>query len=389
MLRVLVPALQVGPGQTGVGTYTLELVRALTRLPQGEDPDEFVVAAPHPESFGFLQGRRGFQVEPLPLWREDSWGRMLALHTAVPRMAERLGVDLVMGVNFLAPLWGRFAASVVVHDLTFVHFPETMPPAKRIYYRMTVRRSIRRARIVFVTTDCMRRELLAFEPTARGRIRIAPGGVSPTYLATGDADEDGRDRLTRRPRQHFLFVGTLEPRKNLERLVAAHGGLCRFDPDFPALRVVGGQGWEDAGIRRTIRDHPDPSRLHILGYCPPEDLRREYDEALALVFPSLYEGFGLPAVEAMARGCPVLTSRGIATAEVAGEAALLVDPLDGADLERGLRRLACDVDLRRRLSEAGRSRVREFTWERCARSVREAVHEALISSAPGNWKGRR
>lgn len=172
-----------------------------------------------------------------------------------------------------------------------------------------------------------------------------------------------------------MFVGTLEPRKNLARLLAAHGNLCRQDSGFPGLRVVGGKGWEDEGIWEAVAGHPDPDRLHLLGYRSPEELIAEYDHALAFVFPSLYEGFGLPVLEAMARGCPVLTSRGIATEEVAQGAALLVDPREIGDIERGLHRLAVDPSLRRRLRVAGRSRVAEFSWERCARLTLEGLRE--------------
>ena len=386
MRRFLVPALQVGPGQTGVGVYTLELIRALSQATL--DDEEFVVAAPHPREFDFLQGIEGFSVEPIQLLRDDSWGRMMATHTTVPRVAERLGVDLVMGVNFIAPLWGRFATSVLVHDLTFHHYPATMPRMKRLYYQFVVRRSIRRSKVVFVTTKTMARELAEYEPGAVRKIRIAPGGVPSAYLVNGEEERRGRSRRQGRPRSSFLFVGTLEPRKNLERLLTAHAALCRFDPDFPALRVVGGRGWEDAGIRRTILAHPDPSRLQILGYCHPSELKEEYDGALALLFPSLYEGFGLPALEAMARGCPVLTSKGIATAEVTEDAALLVDPLDGGELERAMRRLADDSSLRDRLAAAGLNRARSFTWERGAEKTLRALREPDLLPARGDQVGR-
>jgi alpha-1,3-rhamnosyl/mannosyltransferase len=125
--------------------------------------------------------------------------------------------------------------------------------------------------------------------------------------------------------------------------------------------------------------HPAPERLIHLGYTSREQLAAEYDRALALVFPSVYEGFGLPILEAMARGCPVLTSRGIATEEVAGGAAWLVDPLDTGDLERGLHRLATDPNLRLRLAREGRARVREFSWTSCARSTLAGLRELALA----------
>lgn len=374
MLRVYVPALQVAPGLTGVGTYTLELIRGMSRQLEG---DKLLVGAPYPEFFRFLLELDGVEVVPLKLPAAGPFGRMLATQTVVPLQAQRLSADVVLGPNFFAPLWGRFRTAVMVHDLTFRRHPETMALAKRSYYRMMVRRSLRRASVVLVSTRTVARELIEFAPEIESRIWLTPEGVSPGYLENGDCREVTRRRPSGRRRRHFLFVGTLEPRKNLARLLGAHGSLCRSDPDFPALRVVGGKGWEDEGIQRAIRGHSDPSRLHRLGYCEPDRLKAEYDSALALVFPSLYEGFGLPALEAMARGCPVLTSLGIATEEVAGGAALLVDPLDQGEIERGLARLATDRELRNSLAEAGCRRAAEFSWERCAERTLDGLRALM------------
>lgn len=385
MLRVLIPALQVGPGQTGVGGYTLELVRALAPL---VDParEEIVVAAPALEPFGFLVGKAGLRLAEISLPGKGGRGRMMATHTRVPALAERLGVDVVLAPNFIAPARGRFARAVTVHDLTFWRHPETMPRAKRLYYRAAVGASLRRAARVFVDSRTVGEELLEFAPHVAGKVRLAPLGVAPGFLENGDRKETDVDAPWATRREHFLFVGTLEPRKNLVRLLIAHGNQCRLDPEFPKLQLVGGKGWEDRAILRAIAGHPDPSRVVRLGYCSVARLRDEYDRALALLFPSLYEGFGLPILEAMTRACPVLTSRGIATEEVAGDAALLVDPLDVGAIERGMRDLASDPGLRRRLSAAGPMRARRFSWDRCARATLEGLRE--LSRPPGGAEVR-
>ncbi|HEX9900970.1 MAG TPA: glycosyltransferase, partial [Candidatus Methylomirabilis sp.] len=250
MLRIFLPALQVGPGLTGVGVYTLELIRGLAHQPL--DGEEIVVGAPFPEWFDFLQGIDGFRVEPLPLPRADAWGRMLATHTVVPRLAAQLDADWLVGPNFIAPLWGRCDTAVMVHDLAFRRFPGTTTRAKRLYYQMLVRRSVRRARLIFVSTETVGREITEYAPAAAGKIWRTPEGVSPSYLANGDRGEHPDPAQTRRD---LLFVGTLEPRKNLARIVSAHGNVCRRRPGFPRLRIVGGRGWIDEGIHRAMRDH--------------------------------------------------------------------------------------------------------------------------------------
>jgi alpha-1,3-rhamnosyl/mannosyltransferase len=221
---------------------------------------------------------------------------------------------------------------------------------------------------VLVSTRTVGRELAEFEPSVASRIRTAPLGVSSTHLETVP------DR--KRPSDgDFLCVGTLEPRKNLARVLTAHGRLCRQDPDFPGLRLVGASGWGSAKVEEALSGHPDPGRVRRLGYCSDEELVVEYRRARALIFCSLYEGFGLPLVEAMHHGCPVLCSRGTALAEVAGDAGLLVDPLEPGEIEQGMRALATDRALRERLSVAGRARAKRFTWVECARRTVDALRE--------------
>ena len=187
MLRVFIPALQVGPGLTGVGMYTRELLRAMVDQPR--DDLDIVVAAPHPAELSFLDDVEGIRLLPLRLTRDDPWGRMLANHTVVPQIARRVESDVVLAPNFVAPLWGGFATAVMVHDLAFVRFPGTTTRAKRTYYRFLVRRSVRRARRIFVSTRTVAEELVEFEPTTADRIRLTPEGVAPTFLAQEDEDE--------------------------------------------------------------------------------------------------------------------------------------------------------------------------------------------------------
>lgn len=370
MLRIYFPGLQIGPGMTGVGVYARDLLRALGDA--GGGGHHWIVGAPYPELLSNLGDTPGFEIDPLALRRDDPWGRMWAMHTAVADAAQRHRADVVLSPNFITPARGRFARVVLVHDLTFHRFPGTTPRLKRHYYRILVRHCVRRAARVLVTTRTIGAELAAWEPRATGKIRRIGGGVSPAFLANG-GPTTGADRLRRPPRKNFLFVGTLEPRKNLARVLAAHGRLCRQDPTFPALELVGGKGWRDDAIHRALGDHPDPARVLRRGYGTAEDLREAYDSALALVFPSLYEGFGLPLLEAMARGCPVLTSRGIATEEVAGDAALLVDPHDMGEIERGMARLASDATLREELAARGQQRVHRWDWAHSARAVLDAL----------------
>jgi alpha-1,3-rhamnosyl/mannosyltransferase len=294
--------------------------------------------------------------------------RAIALHGLVPRLARQRRTDLVLSPNFVAPMAGRCRSAVVVQDLAFVHLPSTIPAARRWYYHAVVRPSIRRAPAVLVSTRRMAEEVADYDPSVASRIRIAPLGVSPTHLANvSDAP--------RGPLGDLLCVGTLEPRKNLARVLTAHGRLCRRYSDFVGLRIVGARGWGRREADDALELHPAPEKVAFLGYLDDDALAAEYRRACGLVFCSLYEGFGLPLVEAMAHGCPVICSRSTALEEVAAGAAILADPFSTGEIEHAMLRLVEDRELRERLGRAGRRRAREFSWADCARRTADALHE--------------
>jgi alpha-1,3-rhamnosyl/mannosyltransferase len=351
---------------TGVATYVRELVRAWGNCPSAP---ELVVATLEPAAFETLARPGVVKVWPIERRIGSEIGRAVALNLQIPRIAREAGADVILAPNFLAPRWtGGIPTALVVQDLAFRRFPSTVPFARRLYYGSCAGASIRSASLLMVTTQTMGAELREFEPSVASRIRTTPLGVSSTHLET----VSGRNRPSD---GSFLCVGTLEPRKNLARVLAAHGRLCRRFPDFPPLRLIGAAGWGSGEVESALSGHPDPRRVVRIGYCSDEELVVEYRRARALVFCSLYEGFGLPIVEALHHGCPILCSRGTALAEVAGGAAILADPTEIGEIERGMRVLATDAGLRARLSRLGQARAPRFTWAGCARRTIDALEE--------------
>jgi glycosyltransferase involved in cell wall biosynthesis len=257
------------------------------------------------------------------------------------------------------PPTGRRPLVATVHDLAFRHFPEAYPAAGRRYHERSARIVADEAARVLVPSEATARDLAELYGVDRGRVRITPLGVE----VPAEPDHAGAERLLRDlgVRGRFLLaVGTLEPRKNLPRLLGAFGQVSGELPEH-WLVVVGPVGW---GPR--LRPTWDSVRVKLAGPVGDSLLHALYQVADGLAYPSLYEGFGLPVLEAMANGVPVLTSDRSSLPEVAGGAALLVDPLDRDAIAAGLVRLAGDEDLRRRLVEAGRRRAAGFTWRATA-----------------------
>src|SRR5262249_13108037 len=178
------------------------------------------------------------------------------------------------------------------------------------------------------------------------------------------------------PARYFLFVGTLQPRKNLSRVLRAFARLSATGEGSLGLALAGAAGVGSPDLRRQVDELGSAERVRWLGYVAQGDVPGLYAGATAFVFPSLYEGFGLPVVEAMAWGTPVITSSVSALPEVAGDAAVLVDPYNVEGLARAMQRLLDDAGLRDGLIAAGRQRARRFTWERCAEDVEAVVDEA-------------
>ena len=257
--------------------------------------------------------------------------------------------DVLHCTTYYGPLLPRTPTVVTVHDLAVWRHPDAFGRWTRAYVPRVVPHVVRAARRVIAVSEFTANEVERVLRIRRERIRVVPNGVEAAFTAEGPRT-DG---------DYVLAVGTLEPRKNLAAAVAAAARLG------VELRIAGERGWGDVDVRG---DH-----VTWIGHVGDDELARLYRGARCLLYPSLYEGFGIPILEAMACGTPVVTSRGGATEEVAGDAAVLVDPRDPADVAAGIERAAAD---RERLRVAGLDRARRFTWDETARATR-AVYEEV------------
>jgi len=295
-----------------------------------------------------------------------------------PWILRRSQAELFHSPYFAVPLWAPCPTVVTVHDLIFDRYPAYMPRSwARPYYRALMGWGIRRARRIIAVSRATAADLTRFYPTSQGKIAVIPEGVDPNF-APSIAD-DQLWSLCRRyhlSRPFILTVGVRRPHKNLARLVTAFARLAAetahdlvfvgpADPRFP----------DEA--RQAVAQHGLNGRVHFLDWVPEADLPGLYALATLVVLPSLVEGFGLPALEAMACGTPVLAANASALPEVVGEAGVLVDPYDVEALTDAMRELLRDAALRLRLGEAGRKRAATFTWQEAARRTLQVYGEAL------------
>ncbi|KAB8139618.1 glycosyltransferase family 4 protein [Chloroflexia bacterium SDU3-3] len=269
-----------------------------------------------------------------------------------------------------APALRRTRTVVTIHDMGYIHFPEAHARAHRLYLRLSTAWSARVASHVIAISGATRDDLVRHARVPAEKIQVVHHGVAPRFRpCPPEAVAQARERHGLAGAPYVLFVGTVQPRKNLERLIEAFAALGEAERAGARLAIAGKLGWLTQAIEQKAAALGVAEHIRFLGYVPDADVPALLTGAAAFAFPSLYEGFGMPVLEAMACGTPVLTSTTSSLPEVAGDAALLVDPRDTAAITAGLARLLGDAALRADLAARGMRRAAQFTWDACARAT--------------------
>ena len=368
------------PGGGGVWRYTDSLIRALARN-----------SAPHRYSLLFVN-KPWAKVPPpdvptpMRLVNVTSISNFLFTFfwPSIPRgKFKRLSVDSFLGpvsvfhsIN-VTPLPQRQGKRVVtVHDLTCLLFPQFHPWDRRMLFRLSIRRAARLADAIIVPSLATGRDLAARFPLAKSRIRVVPHAPNERFVP--QRPEDCLRVLASHGLAHgdyLLFVGNVEPRKNLQALIEAYDRMRKATRLLPRLAIAGGAGWKNQGIHRAAATSAFAADIRFLGHVSDADLPSLVSGALAFVYPSLYEGFGLPPLEAMACGTPVITSNRSSLPEVVDDAALVVDPDDREALVDAMARLVSDATLREEFRARGLERARRYSWDETARRTIEVYEE--------------
>lgn len=366
------PAYEQG---AGIGRYVRELIAALATIDTSTEYRLFVAGAsalPTPPATNFHWKATRLS----PKWTARMWYRA-RLPLPINLWTGRVG--LFHATDFvLPPTLPTTRTLLTVHDLSFVRAPESASPRLRAYLDRVVPRSVRRADQVLADSQATKDDLIALYGTPADKITVLLSGVSDHFTPVRDPAQltAVRARYKIGDAPYILAVGTVQPRKNYERLIHA---LATLPAEFDAVRlvIVGGRGWLQAPIYEAVESLKMADRVVFAGFAADADLPTLYSGARVVAYPSLYEGFGLPILEAMRCGVPVLTSDTSSLREVASTAALLIDPYSIEAIRDGLIRLLRNESLRTTLIAAGVAQAQPFTWERAARQLRQ-VYAALL-----------
>lgn len=346
--------------KTGIGLYTINLLQALRRIAPQHEYIELAWGCTH----------------ELRTDQRLRWQQM-----QMPRRARAARADILHVTGFDAPRWKPCPVILTVHDLIGMLFPHNLPPISRLYWERWLPWSIRWADHIITDSEHTRYDIVRLMHISPERITVIPLGVDKRFCPL--EDDEYLNALRQRyalPSDMILYLGTLEPRKGLDTLIAAYATLADRIPH--SLVIAGKLGWYTDALFRQVRDSGLESRVCFTDYVPDADLPGLLNLAHIFIFPSRYEGFGLPPLEAMACGTPVIASNASSLPEVVGDAGLLVPPDDIVALAQAIHRLIQDADLRARLRSAGLARAALFTWEETARrtlAVYEQVAYAHLS----------
>jgi glycosyltransferase involved in cell wall biosynthesis len=377
-MHIGIDGLPLTAAKTGVGHYTYELARALAGIARSSQfeivfPSNYPNIQPdHDNSAPLPANLKLNRVRVGPLGRH--WWSV-----GLPRYIKRAGLELFHGTNYDVPLWRRSATVLTIHDLSQLLHSET-------HEKRSVRRARRRlplmsrtADAIITPTESVRRDVCEVLKANPVKVVAIPEAARACFHPLAFAETaNTRSRLGIGD-DFLLTVGTLEPRKNLEVLVTAFAELASARPQSQTqLVIAGGRGWLSGPLFDAIKKSPVRDRIVLTDYLHDDDLRALYSSCRAFVYPSIHEGFGLPPLEAMACGAPVIASRIRALEETTGAAALLFNPKNVGDLTGNILELLDNENARRELSAAGQRRAAEFSWEKTARLTFSVYEEALL-----------
>ncbi|MBU1157056.1 MAG: glycosyltransferase family 4 protein [Proteobacteria bacterium] len=365
---------------TGIGNYIANLLAGLAAVDQD---NQYILYPYFPECFPRRVKDMAQFVPPqdnFSLWgagRPELLVKLLWFKLKLPQPWFLAKPTVTHSTNLAGPRLTHGKLVVTVHDLSFCRQPQWHKADNNEFSLRALNNAVANADLLIAPSTFTAEELVELYPATQGRVRVVPEAVLPVYRPATDP-APMRAVLERHglERPYLLFVGTLEPRKNLVRLLAAYERLVAGGQDEFDLVLAGGTGWKAGPIEEALSHSPVRERIRRLGYVPGPDLPALYQGAWALVYPSLYEGFGLPVLEALACGVPVVTSAAASLPEVGGDAALYLDPEDPEQLLDTLERITGQPGLREDLAAKASAQAGRFSQEAMGRAALAVYREA-------------
>jgi glycosyltransferase involved in cell wall biosynthesis len=355
----------------GIGTYIRNLLRHLARIDQSNEyvlivrPSDIEIAAELGDNFRTVA----------------DWSRSYSLREqiTIPLDLRREAVDLFHAPHYVLPPLTPCKSIVTIHDCIHLRFPQYLPHRMGyVYARSSLWVATHRATRVLTVSETSKRDILRYFRVPESKIDVIYNAIDERLVDEPSPEEVAQVRERYQLNDPFvLYAGNIKPHKNLERLIEAFNTMRRGGLEHVKLLIIGDEVSKYATLRRAVHRYKLHKHVRFFGFVSDKTLASLYRLASVFVFPSLYEGFGLPPLEAMAAGTPVITSNVSSLPEVVGDAALLIDPYEPDEIAAAMRRVLTEPGLRENLQARGRARVKEFSWDRSVRRVHEIYGEVL------------
>jgi len=368
-MRIAIDAHSVGTQLAGNETYATNLIEALAEIDQ---VNQYTLYVTRQSAIDRFANR----------WPNFKVKRTLP-HTPLVRIPITLSAELrknpvdVLHVQYTAPPLTPCPVIATIHDLSFEHLPETFNRRSRAQLRLTVRHTARRAARILTLSEFSRRDISETYKIDLDRIAVTPAAASPHFAPiTSEAELEGVRQKYGIQREYILSLSSIQPRKNLVRLIEAYSYLHEHKgSDLPPLVIAGKKGWLESEVFRVAKQSAAANDIVFTGYVSEAELPALYSGALCFVYPSYFEGFGLPVVEAMQCGTPVIVGNRTSLPEVVGDAGILIDPFNHKDIANAIARLLSNPGARDELRELGIERAKAFNWLETARQTLQVYEQ--------------
>lgn len=356
MKKILLNGLQLGKQNSGVQYYTEYLLKALQQI-KSLDFEFDILKNDN------INGKGG-----------SSLKRIIFEVFLLKFYIKKKHFDLYHSPHYILPNRFKIPAVVTIHDLITLDFPELCKYQSVFYFNFFFKKTIRNANIIIAVSHIVKKDIIRHFNVDAHKIRVIHLGIDPIFKNTLDFDLAIKYRL---PEKYILFVGNIEGKKNLTRLLLAFNELINQNKIEHKLVLVGKKGWKNKSVYKTISKYNLKPYILFTGYVPKKDLPAIYSMSDLFVFPSIYEGFGIPPLEAMACGIPVIVSNQGASPEICGDACLLVNPYDIHEMAKSIEILLNNKELRQNKINLGLERVKQFNWEKTAKETLKIYEEAI------------
>jgi len=373
-MKIGIDATPLPQNPVGAGVYIIQLIRALSQIELGH---ELIVFAHH---FGheLIDIPESKNIKWIIVKEKNPALRLIWEQITLPYLARKTKLDLLHSLHYTRPIFLPCKSIVTFHDMTFFLYPKLHTVSKRFFFPLMIKLSGQISNGIIAGSENTKKDTLKFNNISENKIHVVPYGINSIFTPISNKQLLHNCKVKYNlPNEFILYVGLIEPRKNIPSLLKAYKKIIQ-ETTSPPLVITGRPGWGMEEVNYYIDTQNLRDKVHFTGYVDREDLPLIYNLATIFVYPSIYEGFGFPPLEAMACGTPTITTAISSMPEFVGDACLLVPPQDDEALYQAMKKLLYNKDLQKVLSIKGHQQASQFTWERTARETLEVYQKVML-----------